>query len=496
MDLDQLKKKRTVIKTRLTKTCREVENSMNLALDFARLRDLQRRLDAAREDLESVQEQILLLADEGSYAAESQGIDSYIDAYSKSTATIAHAAQDLTAHRGPDPALARSADRDGRDERSRLPLLTLPKFGGEVGKWPSWINNFRSQVDSRSNLSPADKMSFLTGSMTGRAADSVEPFHNNPDLYSECLAALESEFGDLQYVLYDSLAQLDELPDCSKNPSPENLRKLYNGLKAVGASFERLGLDLASRSSTHLPEILKKLTPEISRAYQEKLQSSQEGTFDCFLAFLKAKIQAIEMDSLIRRGTKVNKNEAKQNGGSGAQSTLNSFATNVSGGGKSFAAAAAGASSGAAGGGSSGASGSASNSASNGGGRQQGQQQPRGQQQGQGGGWQQQGRGRQQGQGGGWQQRGTQNSNANGEQQGSRSRKDDPCVKCGSIHALHVCESFKQLSPKERFNFVREKKLCAVCFRANSHLAYQCKSNVGRCRKCTSPHSSLLHFGD
>ena len=80
---------------------------------------------------------------------------------------------------------------------------------------------------------------------------------------------------------------------------------------------------------------------------------------------------------------------------------------------------------------------------------------------------------------------------------GTAENKDTPikCYKCNQSHVLSKCTSFLNLSPSDRLNFVKQKKLCLACFHS-SHEVDTCNSRYS-CRTCSSKrHHSLLHISE
>ncbi|XP_055622014.1 uncharacterized protein LOC129765627 [Toxorhynchites rutilus septentrionalis] len=65
------------------------------------------------------------------------------------------------------------------------------------------------------------------------------------------------------------------------------------------------------------------------------------------------------------------------------------------------------------------------------------------------------------------------------------------CPNCKQPHAISQCESFLNLSPKTRLDFVKKHQLCINCLRGG-HLAKDCRSSL--CRTCAKRHHSLLHL--
>jgi hypothetical protein len=68
------------------------------------------------------------------------------------------------------------------------------------------------------------------------------------------------------------------------------------------------------------------------------------------------------------------------------------------------------------------------------------------------------------------------------------------CQHCKKVgHITHQCEAFKALSVKERYNSVKENKLCLRCL-SSGHMAKECKVKwVCDVNKCGRRHHRLLH---
>ncbi|XP_012272373.1 uncharacterized protein LOC105695412 [Orussus abietinus] len=64
------------------------------------------------------------------------------------------------------------------------------------------------------------------------------------------------------------------------------------------------------------------------------------------------------------------------------------------------------------------------------------------------------------------------------------------CSICKGPHQIQVCKDFLALSVPERYNLVKEKKLCFNCLRSN-HMVQNCKCS--RCTICSKKHHSKLH---
>lgn len=52
-----------------------------------------------------------------------------------------------------------------------VPKITLPSFDGNVLRWPAFRDKFVALVDSNSSLAPTEKLRYLAGRVTDRAAN-------------------------------------------------------------------------------------------------------------------------------------------------------------------------------------------------------------------------------------------------------------------------------------------------------------------------------------
>lgn len=65
------------------------------------------------------------------------------------------------------------------------------------------------------------------------------------------------------------------------------------------------------------------------------------------------------------------------------------------------------------------------------------------------------------------------------------------CTFCEKPHSIYKCHGFKKLSPAERLDSIKVKKLCFVCLQ--KHGKNECKSKYD-CKICEKKHNVLLHI--
>ena len=77
-------------------------------------------------------------------------------------------------------------------------------------------------------------------------------------------------------------------------------------------------------------------------------------------------------------------------------------------------------------------------------------------------------------------------------QQPNEDKQSRPCVLgCNHSHPVHRCRKFLAASVSERYDTLRTKKLCYICFK-EGHRTDECSCTF-KCKKCSKPHHALLH---
>lgn len=83
----------------------------------------------------------------------------------------------------------------------------------------------------------------------------------------------------------------------------------------------------------------------------------------------------------------------------------------------------------------------------------------------------------------------TQNKQSNSSNKSNLKRSRN-CSMCNANHPLYACNSFLNLSIKDKYDFLKQNKLCFNCLRAGHSLS-ECW--FGPCKLCNQKHNSLLH---
>ena len=71
------------------------------------------------------------------------------------------------------------------------------------------------------------------------------------------------------------------------------------------------------------------------------------------------------------------------------------------------------------------------------------------------------------------------------------ARSSDSCLICKGSHKIYACDTFKNLTVKERADRIKSIKLCYNCLNPG-HTNSDCKWSG--CKKCGKKHNTLLHY--
>jgi len=156
--------------------------------------------------------------------------------------------------------------------KPRLPKLTLLKFSGEVTKWTTFWDSFKSAVDENSQLTPIDKFNYLNSLLEGNALRCIKGLQLSADNYG---TALELLIGKKQQIITAHMEELLKLSDnASERTQTQSLRSLYDQITVHIRGLEALEVNADQYGSLLIPIILSKLPSEV------RLRISRESDGD------------------------------------------------------------------------------------------------------------------------------------------------------------------------------------------------------------------------
>ncbi|UYV74695.1 hypothetical protein LAZ67_12000594 [Cordylochernes scorpioides] len=197
--LERLKKKRTILRTSLSKYGKRIEEyDVHKECDHE---ELLGQLSDVYEELRRVDEEIGKLIDIKDLEKDLKMVEEYREKavawkylLKKRSLVVAEGMQRETA-------TATKKEYPGEIGRPtltgmvKLPKLTMERFYGEISQWLNFWNAFDSSINRNEHLTKIDKFNYLKAYLGGTAAQTVEGFCLSEENYDKAVELLKKRFG-------------------------------------------------------------------------------------------------------------------------------------------------------------------------------------------------------------------------------------------------------------------------------------------------------------
>lgn len=140
---------------------------------------------------------------------------------------------------------------------SRLPVLAVPKFLGKEEQWTSFLSMFDSLVDSRPDLSSAQKMAYLLGALEGEAKELTQHLSIEDHNYKSARDLLYRRYQNVRRLADVHVGNILALPAVTRLSTLRTA--LLNPLMVAINALEKLGLPVEQWSFLLLHIVLNKL---------------------------------------------------------------------------------------------------------------------------------------------------------------------------------------------------------------------------------------------
>lgn len=174
---------------------------------------------------------------------------------------------------------------------SRLPEIPLPRYDGDIHKWPAFRDCFEALIIQRSKLSNIEKFYYLIGCVHGAVADAIRGIPVSGDTYELAWTTLVSRFDKPRLVasaLVDSLLQVPAVPN-------ETLVDLNKFMAMFNENVSVLrALKLPDLGDFILFSLASRSLPVSCRTLFESQLTTEYPTVSDLFAFLKARVAVLE----------------------------------------------------------------------------------------------------------------------------------------------------------------------------------------------------------
>ncbi|UYV63904.1 hypothetical protein LAZ67_2005924 [Cordylochernes scorpioides] len=294
--LERLKKKRTILRTSLSKYGKRIEEyDVHKECDHE---ELLGQLSDVYEELRRVDEEIGKLIDIKDLEKDLKMVEEYREKavawkylLKKISLVVAEGMQRETA-------TATKKEYPGEIGRPtltgmvKLPKLTMERFYGEISQWLNFWNAFDSSINRNEHLTKIDKFNYLKAYLGGTAAQTVEGFCLSEENYDKAVELLKKRFGKGERLIDVHMNNLLALKPLRVTKDVRAFRELYGRILVQIRSLESLGVVVESYGYLLCPLLLKLLPSDL------KLELHREftGAFSLgdLIEFLERQLIALE----------------------------------------------------------------------------------------------------------------------------------------------------------------------------------------------------------
>ena len=146
-----------------------------------------------------------------------------------------------------------------------LPELHLPKFKGDILEFPRFWDLFTNTVEKDPKLSAVHKFTYLSGYLTGEAAEVIKELRVTEQNYEQAKKLLKERYDRPNALIFRHIHSLlhIQVDKCKHKDSLSQLRALMDQSNIHIRSLESLGIKGADYGVILVPLILSRLPQEI-----------------------------------------------------------------------------------------------------------------------------------------------------------------------------------------------------------------------------------------
>lgn len=211
----------------------------------------------------------------------------------------------------------------------KLPKISLPVFSGDIKKWPEFFDTFNELIHKSESLSDTERFHYLVSSLCGDALSVVKAFPLTHEHYHDAYDALVSRYQNKRELAFTCWRDI------------LNVDFKYNEAHAFRRSLDLFEENLSILKTINIPvhqwdfvlvyHILSKLDTNLRRDFEEKYSYVEIPTYKQLISYLNSKCEALLRDTHFTDLTKTNKKPQHPSTAQSQSKRLNTSYTLVAG---------------------------------------------------------------------------------------------------------------------------------------------------------------------
>ena len=183
--------------------------------------------------------------------------------------------------------------------KAKLPKLILLRFRGDVTKWTSFWDSYKTAVHENMAISPIDKFNYLNSLLEGPASRSIQGLSLTEANYKSAIEILHERFGRTQQIISAHMEELLKLPSCSTSERSNSLRFVYDKISVHIRGLSSLGVASDQYGGLLIPVVMSKL-PNGLRVRIARETTSAVWKIEELMDVIKREVEAIEVSENVK----------------------------------------------------------------------------------------------------------------------------------------------------------------------------------------------------
>lgn len=195
--------------------------------------------------------------------------------------------------KSPDPGAEHDEEGREREAMKRLPPISIPKFGGEVGGFHDFISLYKSVIDKNTKLSQCDKFYYLKTYLTGEAAELIKHLSLTAHNYVIALQLLSERYDNKNKVINYHVNSLIDLKPISKCTALA-IREIISQTRQHVAALKNMNVPVQHWDAIIVCILQRKLDMYTLRCFHLEMKSDADPDLNLLLKFLEQRAAALE----------------------------------------------------------------------------------------------------------------------------------------------------------------------------------------------------------
>lgn len=176
----------------------------------------------------------------------------------------------------------------------RLPRIEVPKFDGEINKWPEFRELFCTMIHDNKKLNDVQRIQYLKTHVCGSAAEVIKHFQVNANNYSSAWNLLNRRYNNKKLLINNNLKRLLTQRYIREDKSNE-IKTLLDTTKEIIYSLKNYGENVSAWNSIIVFIITQRLPNETLSLWEQQCGNEIEiASFEEMENFLENRFRTLE----------------------------------------------------------------------------------------------------------------------------------------------------------------------------------------------------------